>query len=94
MEEALGETTDEKKPSAPPVARRLSDLVLPTDDDPNELLKYRFLCRGGGLVMVGPAGVGKSVLAMQFMILWALGREGLRHQADETAQIAAGSGRE
>ena len=60
---------------APPPARRLGELVLPPDNDPDELLKYRFLCRGGGMLLVGPTGVGKSALAMQAMILWAVGRE-------------------
>ena len=59
----------------PPVARRLSELVVPPADDPDELLKYRFLCRGGSMLLVGPTGVGKSALAMQAMILWALGWE-------------------
>ena len=44
------------------------------ENDPNELLRYRYLCRGGGLLMVGPTGIGKSSLSMQFMLLWALGR--------------------
>jgi len=30
---------------------------------------------GGGLLLVGPTGIGKSSLSMQDMILWALGRE-------------------
>ena len=43
-------------------------------NDPSELLRHRFLCRGGGLLLVGPTGIGKSSLAMQAMIFWALGR--------------------
>ena len=39
-----------------------------------ELLKHRFLCRGGGLLLVGQTGSGKSSLAMQLMIKWALGQ--------------------
>ena len=64
-----------KLPAPPPVGKRLSELVRPGDDDPSELLKHRFLCRGGGLLLVGPTGIGKSSLSMQDMILWALGRE-------------------
>ncbi len=59
----------------PPVARKLSELVLPDINDPDELLKHRFLGRGGGMLMVGPTGIGKSSLGMQLMVLWALGRE-------------------
>lgn len=61
-------------PLVPPVARRLDELVAHGANDPSELLRRRFLCRGGGLLLVGPTGIGKSSLAMQAMILWALGR--------------------
>jgi len=57
------------------VARPLGELIRPVSDDPNELLRHRYLCRGGGLLLVGPTGIGKSSLSMQFMVLWALGRE-------------------
>lgn len=66
----------ETKPALPPKARLLSELVRPKqDDDPDELLRHRFLCRGGGLLLCGPTGIGKSSWAMQCAILWALGRE-------------------
>jgi hypothetical protein len=59
--------------SAPPKARLLSELVRPKhDQDPDELFQHRFLCRGGGLLLCGPTGIGKSSLAMQCTILWAL----------------------
>ena len=58
----------------PPVAKRLDELVAHAPDDPAVLLRGRFLCRGAGLLVVGPTGIGKSSLAMQAMILWALGR--------------------
>jgi hypothetical protein len=58
-----------------PQARPLSELVRPALADPNELLKYRYLCRGGGLLLVGPTGIGKSSLSLQLMVSWALGRE-------------------
>jgi hypothetical protein len=58
-----------------PEAKLLSALLKPADNAPSELLRYRFLCRGGGLLLVGPTGIGKSSLSMQAMVLWALGRE-------------------
>lgn len=61
--------------STPVVGRSLGELLRPVAGDPNELLRHRYLCRGGGLLMVGPTGIGKSSLSMQFMMLWALGRE-------------------
>ena len=47
---------------APVIARLLSELVRFRDNDPNELLRSRYLCRGGGLLLVGPTGIGKSSL--------------------------------
>ncbi len=67
---------EEKAPPLPPPAtKRLSELVAHGANDPNELLRHRYLCRGSGLLMVGPTGIGKSSLGMQAMILWAVGRE-------------------
>jgi hypothetical protein len=34
----------------------------------------RFLCVEGGLLFVGPSGIGKSSAGMQQDICWALGR--------------------
>jgi hypothetical protein len=55
------------------VARRLFDLVRPGAGDESELLKTRFLCRGGGALLVGQTGQGKSSLAMQAALSWACG---------------------
>jgi hypothetical protein len=55
-------------------AAPLSELQAPAVDPREELLKHRFLCRGGGALLVAPTGIGKSVLSMQCMILWSLGR--------------------
>ena len=58
-------------------ARSMGGLARPERDDPNELLQHRFLCRGGGLLLAAPTGIGKSTLAVQFALCWALGREAL-----------------
>jgi len=55
-------------------ARSLCELRR-SDNDNTELLRHRYLCRGGGLLLCGPTGIGKSSLSMQAMLLWALGRE-------------------
>src|SRR6478736_5147068 len=57
-----------------PFARTLDEFVRVAENDPAELLKHRYLCKGGGLLLVGPTGHGKSSLAMQFMIKWAVGQ--------------------
>src|SRR5262245_8076460 len=75
LEKEAPDVNDEGVPQEPPVSKSLGALVLPNFDDPDELLKRRFLCRGGALLIVGPTGIGKSALAMQFMISWALGKE-------------------
>src|ERR1035441_10499804 len=46
--------------------------LKPTDDA--ELIKDRFLCKGGGLLFVAPTGVGKSSWSMQTAISWSLGK--------------------
>jgi hypothetical protein len=57
-----------------PRARLLSELAASREGDPDELLRHRYLSRGGGLLLVGPTGIGKSSLSIQFMVCWALGR--------------------
>src|SRR5450759_79634 len=70
MEIDLGQEPEAQRPQA----IGLGELLRPLCDDPDELLKHRFLCRGGGMLLVGPTGIGKSSFAMQAMILWTLGR--------------------
>ena len=72
-EQDLGETSEESQ-APPPEGKPLSALVRHDNNDPNELLRHRYLCRGAGLLLVGPTGIGKSSLSMQAMILWAIGR--------------------
>lgn len=45
----------------PVVARSIGIFARPPDNDPTELLKYRYLCQGGGLLFNGPTGVGKCL---------------------------------
>ena len=73
MTEAAPEA-GETAPDPTPIARPLSALVHHADNDPRELLRHRFLCQGGGLLLVGPTGIGKSSLLLQSMILWGLGK--------------------
>jgi len=45
------------------------------DDDQNNVLGERWLCKGGSCIIVAPSGVGKSTLATQAAFTWALGRD-------------------
>lgn len=53
------------------LARPIGDFELPPDNDPTELLKHRFLCERGSLLLTGPTGVGKSSFNMQALALWS-----------------------
>jgi hypothetical protein len=66
---------EEKPVRPPPIAIPLGALELPPKDDPNELLRHRYLCRGSGMLVVGPTGIGKSTFTMQAAVCWSVGRE-------------------
>lgn len=56
--------------------RGASLLELSKREIPNDqtLLGDRWLCVGGGAMIVGPSGIGKSTLSVQAAVLWACGR--------------------
>jgi hypothetical protein len=66
---------EEEAVPPPPELLDFYGIPLPPADDPNELLKHRFLCRGGGMLVVGNTGIGKSAFVIQCAILWSVGRE-------------------
>jgi hypothetical protein len=48
--------------------------ISPGEPDPlNTVLGDRFLCKGSGMLFVGPSGVGKSSSSVQQDILWGIG---------------------
>src|SRR5580704_9528316 len=47
---------------------KYSQMAIPAEET---LLGNRWLCRGGGALIVAPSGQGKSVLTAQASILWA-----------------------
>ena len=47
--------------------------ALDTKNDPNSVLGYRWLCRGGSCLLVGQSGLGKSSFGTQAGIMWAQG---------------------
>lgn len=58
-----------------PEAFSLTALAEIEPDEEKTLLGRRFLCIGGGLIFVGPSGIGKSSASVQQDILWGMGRE-------------------
>lgn len=71
-------TAEEQKPpdgEPLPQIKTLAELVrVQSGHDPDELLKYRYLSRGGGLLLVAQTGAGKSSFVMQAAMMWALKR--------------------
>ncbi len=64
-----------KEPPTPkPMTRVVLDLEPASNDDGNTLLGNRWLSRGGGALLVGQTGIGKSTAVMQLTLCWALGR--------------------
>lgn len=49
-------------------------LAFEPENDPNNLIGQRWLCKGGSAMLVGPSGIGKSSLAAQMAVCWSLGQ--------------------
>ena len=65
-----------KQEQAPlPDAIPLMTLAERKADPAKTLLGNRFLCRGGGMLFIGPSGIGKSSASVQQDIKWSLGLE-------------------
>ena len=74
--EAAAVETQVAKIQEPPAVKALGDLRTPVyGNDPNELLKHRFLYRGAMALLCGPTGIGKSSLLLQGAMHWAVGRD-------------------
>jgi len=54
--------------------RGIGNFAIPDEVDPNTLLGDRYICRGHACLIVGGSGMGKSTIAYQASILWALGK--------------------
>jgi len=58
-----------------PSVRELGALQTPKyGEDPTELIRHRFLYRGGICLLVGPTGIGKSAFLIQLGIHLAVGK--------------------
>jgi RecA-family ATPase len=58
--------------SMPLNARPLESFTIPNGRDPTELIRRRYLCEGGGMLICSYTGQGKSSLEMQMAIGWSL----------------------
>lgn len=56
-----------------PPRKLMADLVMPPPDAPDELIRNRFLCRGGSFMLAAHTGKGKSSLTRQIAVCWAAG---------------------
>ena len=61
------------KTPALPIARPLIDFGDTPPDPEKTLLGDRFLCREGGMLFVGPSGIGKTSAGVQQDLLWSTG---------------------
>ena len=71
--EGLGEVARQLAAAFSVIARPIGEAKIPPIDDPLELIRYRFLCRRGSLLVSGPSGMGKSSFMIQCFACWANG---------------------
>ena len=71
--EAVGKLRAQRNGSAPALVP-LMDISAGEPDPRKTVLGNRFLCIGGGMLFVGPSGIGKSSASVQQDVLWSLGR--------------------
>lgn len=71
--DALEDAIDKAIVNTPPVIALGSLRAPKQEDDPNELIRHRFLSRGGGCLLLGPTGVGKSSFLMQMAVNFGAG---------------------
>ena len=74
LREELLEATKPVVEADLPTAKPITEFSLGEDNGGN-LLGERWLCRGGGALLWGPSGVGKSALVMQLAVRFALGED-------------------
>ncbi|MBE7502635.1 MAG: AAA family ATPase [Verrucomicrobiales bacterium] len=73
--EVFADLAGERAEAGKVTALSLAELPAADAADPGELIRDRYLCRGATTLLVGRTGLGKSSLAAQLAICWALGRE-------------------
>jgi hypothetical protein len=65
---------DISEPVPDVIVRTLDQFAVDAETNGGSLLGNRYLCRGGSVLSCGATGIGKSSLAMQAAVQWALGK--------------------
>lgn len=73
FEYETGESAD-NSPLPPILGKPLLEYGDKPPDPGKTILGDRFLCVGGGMLFVGPSGIGKSSASIQQDILWSIGK--------------------
>jgi len=63
--------TEQQRNRKPIISTAIGEAQRPPNDDPTELLRRRFLCKHGGLLVPGPSGMGKSSWLIQSLAAWS-----------------------
>lgn len=63
---------DHELPPEQPIEQLLS---FKREEDPNNVIGKRWLCKGGSLIISGQSGIGKSSFLMQMALTWSIGRD-------------------
>jgi AAA domain len=74
MRQTHVEVEVEAEPVEAPVAVPFLDYLDHAPNPKDTLLGNRFLCREGGMLAVGPSGIGKSSMGVQMDVCWSVGR--------------------
>jgi hypothetical protein len=72
LDEEFSKNAEAKAPPLP-LARPLIDFSETPPDPAKTLLGERFLCVEGGMLFVGPSGIGKTSASVQQDLLWSIG---------------------
>jgi hypothetical protein len=57
------------------LVRTLDQFTIDPETNGGCILGNRWICRGGGLLLAAPTGIGKTTFVLQAAIMWTLGRD-------------------
>jgi hypothetical protein len=86
-EERANHVPPEDKPPRFAPGRSIAWYAAEPINHNNTLLGARYLCRGGGMFIVAPSGLGKSTLSIQMAVLWCCGLVAFRIRPSKALKI-------